>query len=258
MILEELKTGKKVRCVCESCEGTGIYKGVAEHDDLGVICHYCNGTGNYVLNVEDNMQLVRDNNNESVFSKTVTFYLRNQISCFNCGYPSCRRMAFNTFDLDIYGTYQSCQNNINIYDCLDYWQSRNYPNLYCYNCKDFTPRNKISIIESSPKVFIFLLQRGINFDQYNKETNINFIIDEQIDLSKYIEEKSSNLYELTGIVSILASKKKYISYCKSPIDQAWYVYDDEMVNCISLSDIINDSLNQKTIPCILYYIKNGN
>ncbi len=67
MILEELKTGKKVRCVCESCEGTGIYKGVAEHDDLGVICHYCNGTGNYVLNVEDNMQLVRDNNNGVVY-----------------------------------------------------------------------------------------------------------------------------------------------------------------------------------------------
>jgi hypothetical protein len=167
-------------------------------------------------------------------------------------------MTFNTFDLDIYKTCQYYRKNIDIYDCLNYWKSSNYPKLYCYNCGDFTPRNKISIIETTPKVFIFLLQRGVNFDHYNKSININFTINEEIDLSNYIKEGLSNLYELIGIVSILVSDKKYISYCKSPIDQLWYCYDDAKVNCISISDIINNSNSQKTIPCILYYSKIGN
>lgn len=31
--------------VCESCGGTGIYVGFAEHDGAGVICRTCKGTG---------------------------------------------------------------------------------------------------------------------------------------------------------------------------------------------------------------------
>lgn len=30
---------------CESCSGTGIYTGMAEHDGVGVICSNCKGTG---------------------------------------------------------------------------------------------------------------------------------------------------------------------------------------------------------------------
>lgn len=67
MTLDELNIGKRVRCVCGSCKGTGIYKGMTEKDDLGVICYNCNGTGNYILNIEDNMQLVRDNQNGVVY-----------------------------------------------------------------------------------------------------------------------------------------------------------------------------------------------
>ena len=145
--------------------------------------------------------------------------------------------------------------HINFNDCLNYWKSNNYPRLYCYNCKDFTPRNKKSKIEYTPKVFIFLLQRGINFDQNNNNMKINFILNDQIDLSNYIDEGLSNLYELTGIVSIYTINKKYICYCKSPIDYQWYCYNDTQVNCISLSDIISHSYNQRDIPCILYYTK---
>jgi hypothetical protein len=30
---------------CQACKGTGIYKGMAERDDFGVVCHSCDGTG---------------------------------------------------------------------------------------------------------------------------------------------------------------------------------------------------------------------
>jgi ubiquitin C-terminal hydrolase len=210
----------------------------------------------FILNTLHNE--LSDKNNESIISETVTFSLRNELNCCNCRYPSCRRMSFNTFDLDISKTYQYLKKDINIYDCLNYWKSNNCPELYCYNCRNFTQRNKISIIESSPKVFIFLLERGINFDQYNNNIFIPFKVEETIDLSNFIQGGASNLYDITGIVSILLEEQKYISFCKSPIDLMWYCYNDKEISCISLCEIINYSYNQKIIPCILYYTKIGN
>lgn len=60
MFLKELNLGHEVKCTCGACKGTGIYKGVAERDDLGVICSYCNGKGYYTLELNQNMQLVQD------------------------------------------------------------------------------------------------------------------------------------------------------------------------------------------------------
>lgn len=60
MYLRELELGKKTKCVCESCKGTGIFKGFAEKDDLGVICWNCNGKGYYTLKLNDRVQLVQD------------------------------------------------------------------------------------------------------------------------------------------------------------------------------------------------------
>ena len=194
-------------------------------------------------------------NNTSIISKTVTFSLQNEIKCLNCGNSSNRTISFNAFDLDISKTYKCYQKNINIYDCLNFWKSNNCPKLYCYKCRNFTQRNKASIIESAPKIFIFLLQRGISFDQYNKYILIPFIVDEKINLSNYIMGGTQN-YELTGIVAILLNEQKYISYCKSPIDQLWYFYNDTEVLCISLKEIFSLMNNQKVIPCILYYTKN--
>jgi hypothetical protein len=32
---------------CRACNGTGIYKGMAERDGFGVVCHNCKGTGKF-------------------------------------------------------------------------------------------------------------------------------------------------------------------------------------------------------------------
>lgn len=32
---------------CKSCDGTGIYVGMAERDGYGVVCYNCNGTGKF-------------------------------------------------------------------------------------------------------------------------------------------------------------------------------------------------------------------
>lgn len=36
---------KMVKAECESCDGTGIYRGMAEGPGVGVVCLTCNGTG---------------------------------------------------------------------------------------------------------------------------------------------------------------------------------------------------------------------
>lgn len=60
MFLKELNLGHEAKCTCGACDGTGIYKGYAERDGLGVICNSCNGRGYYILKLDDNMQLVQD------------------------------------------------------------------------------------------------------------------------------------------------------------------------------------------------------
>lgn len=60
MFLKELDLGHETKCTCESCKGTGIYKGSDEYDDLGVVCHCCNGKGYYTLELNESRQLVQD------------------------------------------------------------------------------------------------------------------------------------------------------------------------------------------------------
>ena len=35
----------EIEVECDSCKGTGLYKGIAERDGAAVICHTCDGTG---------------------------------------------------------------------------------------------------------------------------------------------------------------------------------------------------------------------
>ena len=39
-------------CECTSCKGTGIYVGMGEKGDVGVVCHSCKGTGCTAISVE--------------------------------------------------------------------------------------------------------------------------------------------------------------------------------------------------------------
>jgi len=47
--------GKKVfeaEAVCSSCNGIGLYRGIAEADGASVVCHTCNGTGCEKIHIE--------------------------------------------------------------------------------------------------------------------------------------------------------------------------------------------------------------
>jgi hypothetical protein len=195
------------------------------------------------------------NNNKSKISDVVNWFQLKESNCSNCGKSTFNFSSFNTFDLDIKNTYEYFLNNeknfININDCFSYGAMPKKCNSYCYNCKKRAIINRQSRIYSSPNVFIFLLDRGIEFNQ--NYIHIPFRVEEKIDLTNFIIKQNTSMqYKLTGIVSFNREEQKYVSYCQSPIDSNWYWYNDEKVNLVFCEDILNNK-NDNEIPCILYY-----
>lgn len=96
-------------------------------------------------------------------------------------------------------------------------------------------------------------------DRQNIKQNlldIPFYILGNIDISKIVENNSSpKHYQLIGVVSRNIKENKYFSFCKSPVDQKWYLYNDENVEQIQIDNCLNNhnSSRNEYIPCILLY-----
>ena len=92
----------------------------------------------------------------------------------------------------------------------------------------------------------------------NENSNINFKKKKKINLEKFVESKNKipTSYELNGIVFFDKKKNKYNALCVSPIDKNWYLYDDENVQMINISNFLNLVNNNKNTTfrlCILLY-----
>ena len=105
----------------------------------------------------------------------------------------------------------------------------------------------------APKAFIFLLNRGINFDKANYLITIPFKVEEIIKIDNYLFNRETKQYELTGIISICLKEDKYICFCKSFIDNKWYFYDDETILEQDFNYIELNTKNNNIIPYILLY-----
>jgi len=197
------------------------------------------------------------NNNKSKISDVVSWFQLNESYCSDCGRSTFNFNSFNAYDLDIKNTYEYFLNDeknyIDICDCLSYGSMPKKFKSYCYNCKIRVIISRQSRIYSSPNVFIFLLDRGIEFNE--NYIHIPYKVEEKINLTNFIIKENSPVhYGLTGIVSFNRQEQKYVSYCQSPIDSNWYWYNDEKVNLVFSQDILNNK-NDNEIPCILYYKK---
>ena len=84
--------------------------------------------------------------------------------------------------------------------------------------------------------------------------NINFILEEKIDIGKFLEnQKAYNKYELSGVVSFSVNENKYVCFGKSPVDNQWYLYNDDNVANTNINEVLNNNNNMQYIPCILLY-----
>ena len=103
----------------------------------------------------------------------------------------------------------------------------------------------------SPNYFIFSLNRN-NLDK--DLLQIPFIVEEKINISNYLEmSKAPKDYQLKGILSFNNKENKYVSYCMSPVDKKWYLYNDEEIVLTEFNKVINSHNSNQIIPCILVY-----
>ena len=221
-----------------------IYKGNEEKNPNEFIV--------FLLDKLDKELWKKKNNNiqyNSIISRYLTWFKRKEIKCANCSKDTQLLQNFLTFDLNLTDCYIYIRKkNIKIEDCLDFYNFQRTKRTFCNFCKKYyyiTSKTKIS---SSSNFLIFLLDL-----QGNK--NINFIIEQQINFDKFIENNFMNkIYELNGIVFFDINKNKYNALCLSPVDKMWYLFDDENTELFNFENFIGMYIKDKNfIPHILVY-----
>jgi len=198
------------------------------------------------------------NSNASLISTLFNWFEIKESKSQQCNNIIYNFYTFNTFELDILGTYifKNNQSNykkpITLNECIQYQQSsNNQSKLFCNHCKLYHFFQNNSKIFSSPYMFIFSLNRG-NID--NNLLSIPFIIEEKIDLTFFVEnQQSCKNYELNGIVSFKSDNPQIVSFCKSPLDNNWYCYSEEFIGQVQLNQVLMQHNNNMYIPSILLY-----
>ena len=133
---------------------------------------------------------------------------------------------------------------VNILDCFEYYQRIDIFKQEGFICEKHMNHNYQTLLLNLPEILVIYLDRGRGLIY---DVNIKF--DEILDLNNYT--KYGGVYELIGVISIFSSSKfHYIAFCKSPIDNKWYIYNDSLVSFIE-----NIERNLSGTPYILFYQK---
>ena len=187
--------------------------------------------------------------NSSIISDCFSWLQLKSFFCYKCSLNFYYMENFQTIKLDISGIQQAENTPLTITKCLQY-QSNKKETIFCQNCQDNTLMEINSYIYSSPNFFIFLIERENEIQNINKTL---FKIEKDINIEQFLENKNTpNKFELRGVISISTNENnKYVFFGKSPIDNKWYLYNDENVGDIDENQVID--MNQIYIPCILLY-----
>ena len=194
------------------------------------------------------------NFNNSIVSQGFTWFEIKETRCQNCNITTYNFHTYNLLELNILECFKYKKGPININDCLIYQSTRKTYNLCCFNCKKKSEIIDTSNIYSSPNIFIFSLNRG---DLTQKDLlDVKFAIEEKIDITFLLENKMSpRQFELIGILSLINDQQNYTycSFCRSPVDNQWYYYNDQTIEKRTLNSILKEHEQNHYIPCILVY-----
>ena len=154
-------------------------------------------------------------------------------------------------------------NKINIYDCLNYYES---PKIIeqngkecdkCGNKEAFLITSKIKKCQNN---LLVLLNK--NFINEEKNENIKFELNEIIDMKNYLKENENKeriMYYLYAIICLNISFDEnnkniihHVAFCKSPVDNMWYKYDDNIVEPING---LENEVDKVGMPIALFYQK---
>ena len=204
------------------------------------------------------------NENQSIISDLFYGINCNMTQCCNCNsyIYNYQIYFFLVFPLEEVRKFKN--NNqmnfinqpVNIYDCFDYDRKVNYMfgenAMYCNSCKQNANCQMCTTLTTGPEILILLLNRGNGI-----EFNVKIIFPEELNLFNYIEYKNTGcIYKLIGVITHIGESGMgghFIAYCKDPISQSWYKYNDAIVS--EVQDFQNEVINF-AMPYLLFYQKN--
>ena len=125
--------------------------------------------------------------------------------------------------------------------------------MYCNNCRGQFPAVFVNYIYSTPEVLIIVLNRGQGIQFKVKMEFYN-----ELNLTNFIQFRPNNeiiIYDLIGVVTHMGESGAaghFIATCKSPINNLWYKYNDDLV--LPVKEFNSEILNY-AMPYILFYRK---
>ena len=148
-------------------------------------------------------------------------------------------------------------NRVSLIECFIYNQKTDKftgdNQNYCNVCRKLQDSDYTSKIYISPNVLVLILNRG-----KGNIYDVKLDFAENIDVTDFISlrEKPRISYNLYGVITHLGKSGPYahfVASCKSPVDGAWYRFNDGLVSPIkNFQSEIHDFGN----PYILFYQKN--
>ena len=150
-------------------------------------------------------------------------------------------------------------NNINIYDCLNFFECPKIaePNgkicEKCGNKEEFLITSKIKKCQNN---ILILLNKN-----FNKEEDIKFELNEILEMKNIIknnenqEELNYYLYAIICLNITFGENKNiihHVAFCKSPVDSLWYKYDDDVVEPVVN---LESEVEKIDMPVALFYQK---
>ena len=203
--------------------------------------------------------------NSSIIADTFYYEQQNCIKCTRCNFNKVSYTIANIviFPLEkvrqyIFQTSNGNKNSVSLDDCFmqnQMGELLNGPNqIYCNTCGGMTDALMVNYMNTSPEVLTIILNRGKGL-----EFNVDFHFDHYINIDNYVLDKTnnkSNLYELICILCHYGPSGMsghFIAFCKSPVDKAWYCYNDASVTECEGDPDISKYGNIEGIPYVLYY-----
>jgi len=198
--------------------------------------------------------------NNTPFSNYLYGFSQTCSMCSQCQTKLYNFECFNVLSfplLDVQNFISQNSNNYNDYtlslnDCFKYYLKTEFYNgdnkLYCQTCNSNQDSSLDRVIDSTPKILVIILDRGID----NHDFTGNIIFDDVLDLSNFVSKDSITQYYLCGVIAHFGESGPtghFIAYCRMENYSAWYQYNDSQVSKINDSQEIFNSGK----PYILFY-----
>ena len=195
--------------------------------------------------------------NTEIFNYQIYFFLifpLEEVRKFKNEYNNYNNYnQFNPFNYQ--NNFINNNNEVNMIDCFNYNQKVNFMagenSMYCNRCRINCDCTMWTYLVTGPEILIIILNRGKGI-----EFNIKINFEEYLDLSNYIEYKNTGCkYKLIGVITHIGESSMsghFIAYCRDPIKDDWYKYNDAIVNKV---ENFQNEVTNFAMPYLLFYQK---